>query len=340
METDGDTRASAGSTAEPEEHVPGVDQDSSIETREDEGNGRGRAASPGPLWQFGHHSAAQDVAGSVSQAASVTPGQPFDPRNARSSKYVFEASKEINEYCETHFRRVMSDEERRDMLTTHPRPNTDVLNTPKVDESVTAWLGKKFPKTVDTKLAHVQTALQGAVGPLACAWSGIATQGDDPLIPAGEVLEVLQRTMVLLGHTNALLTQARRQIVLEAGDTEVAKLVKDDLPQEGKRLFGDSFTEVLTKRAKESTALQDASKLMHQPSASKQPFRGRGAGFSGNRQHYPQRHNFARNFSYQHRTNGAGRGNSQQNRFHPYERRRPFQTSRTTTTGKPSASSQ
>ena len=37
--------------------------------------------------------------------------------------------------------------------------------------------------------------------------------------------------------------QIRRSIVLEASDPEMAKSVKDDLPQSGKRLFGEAFTD-------------------------------------------------------------------------------------------------
>lgn len=60
------------------------------------------------------------------------------------------------------------------------------------DELVSAWLGKNFPKALDGKLTQVQTALQGAVGSLACAWSGIVENDlRDSRTPAGEGLDII-----------------------------------------------------------------------------------------------------------------------------------------------------
>ena len=211
----------------------------------------------------------------------------FDPRTSSSaSKYTFKAPKSVSEYLETHFRRTLVEEERRSMLSTHPRADTDVLKLPKVDAAVLSWLGTKYPKSVDGRFSLVQKAVHAATGPLTCLWSAMVEDGSElpDSIPTEEVLEVIQRSLVLLGNVNALLLQARRQTILEAGEKELAKLTKDDIPSAGQELFGGDFTDNLTAKAKANTAIQEATKMVR-------PFRAAGSG--PNRTRTPYSHRFA-----------------------------------------------
>ena len=135
---------------------------------------------------------------------------------------------------------------------------------------------------MDSKLITLQKAVQAAVGPVACAWSAIVEDKSLQSLPADEVADVLQRSIVLLGNVNGMLTQVRRQLILEAGDKEISKLTKDDIPQSGKDLFGTGFTELVATRAKESKAIkelhQELSKDTRRPFHQRQPFRRTGSG--------------------------------------------------------------
>eukprot|EP00117_Sycon_ciliatum_P045126 scpid111139/ scgid32471/ len=72
-------------------------------------------------------------------------------------------------------------------------------STPRVDESVLNGLGRKHPKALDQKPSQVQTAVR----PPTCAWSDAIKHLNSTLVPIEEMLDVFQRTLVLLGHANA-----------------------------------------------------------------------------------------------------------------------------------------
>ena len=154
---------------------------------------------------------------SITTFATGTSNQSFDPTKLESSagRFVFDAPEVVAQYMKTHFRHLLSDEERREMLSVHPRPLVDALQVPKVDESVTSWLGSRYPKTLDSRLTTIQTAVMAAVGPVASAWSALVPdQKEDSAVPqevpADDVIDTCQRTAVLLGNVNALLTHIDR----------------------------------------------------------------------------------------------------------------------------------
>ena len=105
-------------------------------------HGRDCAASPSdirPLWQFRGTCRDEDVGptddpssglftGDKRTMPSKEHGKPFDPRGAQGQRNIYNAPPEVNDYLETHFRRVLPDDERREMQSVHPRPNTDVLH--------------------------------------------------------------------------------------------------------------------------------------------------------------------------------------------------------------------
>ena len=167
----------------------------------------------------------------------------------------------ITAYLESHFRRALTDDERKTMLTLQPRPATDAMFAPKLDESVKSWIGQKYPKLADGRLSLIQQALHASVGPLTCTWASLLDADPGEAVPVEDVLNIIQRTIVLMGNVNALTTQARQQTVLEAGGKEVASLMKDEMPQAGRHLFGDQFAATLTEKVKASTALRDAVRL-------------------------------------------------------------------------------
>ena len=176
---------------------------------------------------------------------------PFDPSLDKEDReeFKFVVPSTVGTYLEKHFRRALSKEERTAMLRKHPKPDTKVMIPPKLDPFVSDFAPKKVDKARDAGLARIQGSLLYAANPLANLWSGIADQGldDDPqaVIPVGEVLDVIQRSLVLLGNANNLLCERRRDIALEAIHPSLKKYAKGDFTQAGTDLFGEKFKEDL-----------------------------------------------------------------------------------------------
>ena len=116
------------------------------------------------------------------------------------------------------------------MLTLQPRPATDAMLVSKLGESVKSWIGQKYPKLADGRLSLIQQALHAYAGPMTCTWASLLDADPGEAVPVEDVLNIIQRTIVLMGNVKALTTQAWQQTVLEAGGKEVAALMKDEMP--------------------------------------------------------------------------------------------------------------
>ena len=85
------------------------------------------------------------------------------------------------------------------MLKKHP--NSKVMAPPKLDQFVLDVAPKKVDKMRDAALSKIQGSLLYAVNPLTNLWAGLIKQGlaEDPeaLIPVPEVLDIIQRSVVL-----------------------------------------------------------------------------------------------------------------------------------------------
>ena len=55
------------------------------------------------------------------------------------------------------------------------------------------------------------------------------------------VLETIQRTLVLLGNANHLLSEKRQLSMLKSIDLQLTKYAKGDFSDAGKHLFGNKF---------------------------------------------------------------------------------------------------
>ena len=164
------------------------------------------------------------------------------------------------------------------MSEAHPRPRTDSLVTPKVDDSVATWLGAAYPRQTDGQLSTLQNALHQAAGPVSCLWASLES---DPSVQTGsvpatdiipEVKNVIQRTLVLLGHANASLSKMRRNWLIESKDKFLAKSCRDDeLPETGNLLFGETFSAKTVEKVKSGNALADASRLLSRAQPRREP---------------------------------------------------------------------
>ena len=82
----------------------------------------------------------------------------------------------MTSFLEKHFNRCLADSEREEILNDFPKPNTPVLNAPKLDEDVVDQLkskGKDPHFGQERVLFKLQEALLDVSGPLMCLWADL-----------------------------------------------------------------------------------------------------------------------------------------------------------------------
>ena len=101
------------------------------------------------------------------------------------------------------------------MLKRHPKPDTAVMAPPKLDPFILDFAPKKIDRARDAALARVQGSLLYAANPLANLWANLVEQclDGDPqaVVPVGEILDVIQRSLVLLGNANSLMSERKER---------------------------------------------------------------------------------------------------------------------------------
>ena len=194
--------------------------------------------------------------------------QLFDPSLDREDKdeYKFDVPEVIGKYLEQHFRKGLSKEERTAMLKRHPKPNSKVMVPPRLDQFVSDFAPKKVDKARDAALSKIQGSLLYAVNPLTNMWAGLIEQGlvDDPeaLIPVPDVLDIIQRSIVLIGNANSLVSETRREVALDAIHSSLKKYAKGDFKDAGSDLFGEKFKDELVKKVEADSALSKAVRIV------------------------------------------------------------------------------
>jgi hypothetical protein len=196
----------------------------------------------------------------------------FDPSLDKEDKdeYKFDAPEVIGQYLEQHFRKGLAKEERTAMLKRHPKPNAKVMTQPKLDQFVSDFAPKKVDKARDAAMSRIQGSLLYAVNPLTNLWAELIKQGmaDDPeaLILVPEVLDIIQRSIVLIGNTNNLVSETRREVALDAIHSSLKKYAKGDFQDAGSDLFGEKFKDELVKKVEADTALSKAVRIVSRSS--------------------------------------------------------------------------
>ena len=152
------------------------------------------------------------------------------------------------------------------MLQKHPKPDTKVMVPPKLDQFITDFAPRKVDKARNAALTKIQGNLLYAANPLANLWANLIQQGLDgdqqAVIPVSDVHDVVQRSLVLLGNANNLLSERRRELALEAVHPSLKKYAKDDFTQAGSDLFGEKFKEELVQKVEADGALSKAVRIV------------------------------------------------------------------------------
>ena len=187
----------------------------------------------------------------------------FDPAAlVKSSEGTFKASKIIQKYLDKHFKRCFSKEERETLFKEHPRPDAESCSVPQVDKFITDFLGKNIPKDSEGVLCKLQAATLASARPLVSAWQNLLGEGvqeePDMMVPAAEVLAMIQRTLCFIGSASEQISWARRAKILEAIDLTWKKFSDKSFPSAKSTLFGEDFQSSLKDRVEKDTAISKA----------------------------------------------------------------------------------
>ena len=202
------------------------------------------------------------------QLESVSIPPDFDPISAAlEDEYTFSAQSTITSYIEKHFRRTLDKASRTAMHKAHPIPKTEATKAPKVDRFMQDYLASRFPKSEDSDLARIQTAMLRASGPMTCLWAEMIDNGllGDPeaTINVHDVLNIIQRSLVLLGNANEMISQLRRSRLLQLVDKSLQKYAQEPRPDSGECLFGVDFTKHLKGQVETDTSLAQVVSMSH-----------------------------------------------------------------------------
>lgn len=209
---------------------------------------------------------------SQSSSASESGDESFDPTLEREDKDEFKMKvpRTVEKYIDKHFRRSLSKEERTAMLKRHPKPDIEAAIPPKLDSFIADFAGKKLDKARDSQLTKIQGAMLYVASPLTNLWAELIEQGltNDPeaAIHVSDVLEIIQRALVLLGNANSLISETRREIALESVHPSLKKYGKGEFTKAKADLFGQEFKDTLVKKVEADSALSKAVNIVSKSS--------------------------------------------------------------------------
>lgn len=188
----------------------------------------------------------------------------FNPTLEQEDKDEFrmDVPRPVGKYVNRHFRKGLTKEERTAMLKKHPKPNATAARLPKLDQFVVDFAGKKLDKAREAQLCRIQTNVLYVANPLTCLWSQLIDQGltqrQDAKIGVSNVINTIQRTLVLLGNANNFISETRREWALEAIHPTLKKYGKGDFTEAEEHLFGETFKETLVKKVEADSVLSKA----------------------------------------------------------------------------------
>ena len=188
-----------------------------------------------------------EVDGTQPQGRSVDNSVAFDPTAvAPSDEFVFDTHEVITNYLEKHFQLSLDKDVQSSMHKMHPVPRTPVMKVPKVDCYMMDHLRQRFPKSRDGELGT-------------CLWSDLLDNSlladKSAMINVHDVLNIIQRTLVLMGNANELLSQARRCNILQCVDETLEKYGKELHSNSREFLFSEEFCWQLKSKVESDTTL-------------------------------------------------------------------------------------
>ena len=200
----------------------------------------------------------------------------FDPAAlVEAEEGTVKVPRAMQQYLEKHMKRCLTKEERDALFKEHPRPDLTSCVPPKIDKYMLDFLGKRLPKTGDSDLSKIQASILAVMRPMTSAWQQLVEGGlrDEPdlMVPAVEVLAMIQRIQCLLGNASELTSQTRRTRILEVVDPSWSRYGSEEFPSSSDTLFGEDFQEKLSKKVERDTALSKAISITKRAKKEDQP---------------------------------------------------------------------
>ena len=179
----------------------------------------------------------------------------FDPSVQANDKW--QASEPMSAFLDKHFNRSLSEEEREAIMQDFPKPNCDVLVTPRIDKEVREQLkgkGKDAHWGAEKPLYKIQEQLLDVSGPLTYLWADLMKK--EVSLSTEDVLLTVQRALVLLGSASHSISLERRRIAWARLNPKLKALATENYEKRETNLFGPTFMEKATKRVEANKALE------------------------------------------------------------------------------------
>ena len=184
----------------------------------------------------------------------------------------------MEDYIRDHFDRFLSEQERANIMVSLPRPQSDFLASPQLDEEVRKFLAydlkdKFLNNPLEPKLFSVQNLLLEVSGPLLCLWSNLLDE--TRTISRPEIIQIILVSMVLLVNASNSITVERRKAILSKINGKYIRLADERFEDRGTQLFGPTLKTKIDSMMHSSETLSKASKSdTVRSSQIARPFRG------------------------------------------------------------------
>ena len=172
------------------------------------------------------------------------------------------------------FQRYIPKKTRLELAKQYPKPSCEAASVLKLDHDFKGALGKDIPEKSDTQLAKIQATVLASAAPLINFWAHLLETkvSLEDQIPAGEVVQVIQDCLVLIGNASNYVSQARRNNIIQTLSKSRPKLgsflkdmCNDNLSNTRGELFGPDIREKIMDRASTIEAFNKAITLVDKP---------------------------------------------------------------------------
>ena len=144
------------------------------------------------------------------------------------------------------------------MARDNPLPDTPSLHPPKMDDVLVDYMGSDFPPSSEEHYKRIQTAVISARAPMLNLWAHLEEQqltvGQGGLIQTEVVLEMIQKSLVLLGNASNYISETRRDLIigkLSKKKRSLGRVLKSACKKnkpEGAMLFGPAVYKAISER--------------------------------------------------------------------------------------------
>ena len=181
----------------------------------------------------------------------------FDPES------YYHANQKLNlristEVCRHPFSFLSVQEVGRAMARDNPLPDIPSLHPPETDDVLVDYMGNDFPSSSEEHYKRIQTAVISAGAPMLNLLAHLEEQqltvGQGGLIQTEVVLEMIQKSLVLLGNASNYVSEIRRDLIigkLSKKKRSLGRVLKSTCKKnkpEGALLFGPAVYKAISER--------------------------------------------------------------------------------------------